>query len=84
MIEVNGDYWHANPKFYSNNDVFFFRNGKTSEEIWNKDLKKLELAIRSGYNVLTLWESDLNSMDDNEIKTTILDNSLLINSNKKI
>jgi len=84
LLEVNGDYWHANPKFYSHDDEFFFRNGKTSKEIWDKDFKKIKLSSQYGYSVLTLWESDLNSMDDNEIKTTILNKIDLINSNKKL
>lgn len=55
IIEFNGDYWHANPKIYSENDLI--RNRK-AKDIWEMDKKKLELAKSHGFRVKVVWESD--------------------------
>jgi ribosomal protein S27AE/G:T-mismatch repair DNA endonuclease (very short patch repair protein) len=57
IIEYNGDYWHCNPKKYSE-DFFNVKKGKTSKEIWDYDKLKLELVIKLGYYVEVVWESD--------------------------
>lgn len=59
LIEVHGDYWHANPKNYNANDVVEWSMGTmTAEQIWARDEFKRELAVKSGYNLLVVWESD--------------------------
>jgi hypothetical protein len=35
IVEVFGDYWHANPKFYTDNDILF--TNKTAKEIRTND-----------------------------------------------
>lgn len=50
FIEVNGDYWHGNPKVYPTVD------GRQSFNI-NRDMVKSEKVGRD--NMLYLWESDL-------------------------
>jgi hypothetical protein len=57
LIEFNGDYWHCNPKKYAA-DYFNIKRNMTAKEIWDKDTKKEKLAIKSGFNFLTIWESD--------------------------
>jgi len=61
IIEINGDYWHGNPKIYKPNDIIL---KKTSCEIlvkdkWMKDKKKIKLAKNNGYEVMIVWEYDL-------------------------
>jgi G:T-mismatch repair DNA endonuclease (very short patch repair protein) len=73
LIEVNGDYWHANPKLFKESDTFFFRDGVTANEIWLKDHNKLKMAKKEGFKILTLWESDINKASDDEIKKEILE-----------
>ena len=34
-IEYNGDYWHANPKFYKSSDILY--NNQTASDIWKVD-----------------------------------------------
>lgn len=56
LIEVNGDYWHANPRFYGEglrqiNDTQLLKIAR--------DKEKKEFAITHGYNLLTVWEYDL-------------------------
>lgn len=41
LIEVQGDFWHANPKKYNENDTLNHPNKKiTAKELWIKDEKK--------------------------------------------
>lgn len=66
LIEVNGDYWHANPKIYNESDILF--NYKSSKDIWNNDLIKKKLAEDNGYQVLYIWESEIYYDNDNMLK----------------
>lgn len=60
LIEINGDFWHANPKKYNDGDLLNFPGGKTvAKDIWNKDKKKKELAKKHGYHVITIWEDEI-------------------------
>ena len=71
LIEVNGDYYHANPRFYKSTDIIVFKGRKSfsAQEIWNSDKAKLEHAVFSGHEVLVIWENDLkNSMTYDVIK----------------
>ena len=53
IIEVQGDYWHANPKFYSTNiDNIQSKNIR-------RDKAKLTYLNNQGYFVLYLWEDDI-------------------------
>jgi G:T-mismatch repair DNA endonuclease (very short patch repair protein) len=66
LIEVNGDYWHANPaKGYLATDIG--ANGWTCERLWRKDRNKQEQAVSLGYKVLVLWELDLSTRSDDSI-----------------
>ena len=60
ILEVNGDYWHCNPKMYKATDVVNFVYGKTeAQQIWNKDLLKKKLANDRGYKVVYIWEREI-------------------------
>lgn len=74
IIEINGDFWHANPKIYTNeNELIKFPFGKISaKEIWEKDNFKKNLAINSGYKIVYLWESEIKKMSDSDIENFIL------------
>lgn len=79
VIEIYGDYWHANPKIYKEKDIFYIfkRNGQTAREIWEHD-KIRKCHIESfGYKVIELWESDIENEEN-------LNNLLkIINENKE-
>lgn len=69
VIEANGDYWHANPELYKPNEL----NEKQQERIRNDHFKIHGLQYR-GYQVLVLWENDINKRIDwcvNQIKESI-------------
>lgn len=66
LIEVNGDFWHANPaKGYVRSDELL--SGWKVGEVWDKDAVKRLKAEKAGYRVVTLWESDITEMTDNDI-----------------
>ena len=60
LIEINGDYWHCNPKFYD--ETFYnMSKRKTAKEIWEIDARKKEIAEQNGYKLLVVWENDYNT-----------------------
>lgn len=70
IIELNGDFWHANPSKYSPSDEVQFRFSKTSvksilaEDIWQHDKLKCDTAINSGFDYIVIWEYDfINNKD---------------------
>lgn len=56
IIEFNGDYWHANPKFYLNDEIVY-KNMKASE-IHEKDQHRYNELGKLGYKVKVVWEND--------------------------
>lgn len=68
IIEMNGAFWHADPKRYKKNDLLNFPGRKVvAKDIWEKDRIKIELAKKHGYNILVFWEDVFNTMTDYEI-----------------
>ena len=53
-LECNGDYWHGNPKIYVQPDKYQKKN-------IDRDQRKAEMLARQGFNIVTLWESDINN-----------------------
>lgn len=68
IIEFNGDYWHANPSKYKATDII---RGKSVQDIWDSENKKLNLARSLGFRVLIIWESDYINDKAKTIKDTI-------------
>jgi G:T-mismatch repair DNA endonuclease (very short patch repair protein) len=60
LIEVNGDYWHANPKVYLNKELL----NETQKKMVRRDHYKRRVAREHGYYVLYLWEHDLKNQPD--------------------
>lgn len=58
ILEIHGDYWHANPKIYNeqfvNNQI-----GKTFQEIHDYDRIKTECAVTNGFDVMVVWEHEI-------------------------
>lgn len=72
LIEVNGDFWHANPKKYKATDILPFpKKSVIAESLWKKDEKKLTIALKNGYKVLPLWEMDIRPLNDIELELFI-------------
>jgi len=67
IIEIFGDYWHCNPKTYKS-DYYNGSIGKTAKEIWEYDEQKIINLESKGWQVLILWEKDINKDFDKIIK----------------
>lgn len=68
-IETHGNYWHANPEMYNPSELHPMQH----ERVRNDHFKMHGLKHR-GYNVLVLWEKDINERIDwcvNQIKEAI-------------
>lgn len=66
-IEINGNYWHANPKIYSP-DWINPHKQITAQQIWNNDEKKYDIIKEQrGYELLIIWEDEIH----NDIKLAL-------------
>lgn len=63
IYEFYGDVYHGNPnKFNSNDTPHPFKPDLTSEELYNKTMKR-ETELKSlGYKIITIWESEFKSL----------------------
>jgi hypothetical protein len=61
LVEINGDFWHCNPKLRSEDEWAKIRNVR---RVWKADEEKAQVAIEHGYRFVTLWENDLNESED--------------------
>ncbi len=55
IIEIFGNYWHANPKMYESTDEFNFNLLLTASEIWDNDKPRVSNLEDLGYNVIVIW-----------------------------
>jgi hypothetical protein len=58
VIEVFGDYWHANPMIYESTDIVRYPGNKQVivQDKWDSDNLRLESLKKCGYDVLVIWE----------------------------
>jgi len=64
IIEFNGDYWHANPKYYKPTDIIKGKRQFIASEKWEYDKKKLDELKDKGYDVMVVWEDDYRTNPD--------------------
>jgi len=60
IYEFYGDYWHGNPSIFNPDDINK-RNKKTYGKLFEDTMKREQLIKESGYNLITIWESDYNA-----------------------
>lgn len=70
IVEINGTYWHADPRVYQNLDEKLVHG--TVQEIRNKDIEKISYAKSRGWDVLVIWEIDY-CKSPNEVIKSILE-----------
>ena len=59
IIEFHGDMFHGNPKKYNSMDnPHPFRKKITAQQMWDKDKRKLDVAIEKGFDVMVIWDSE--------------------------
>lgn len=60
ILEVNGDYVHANPLYYKDNDLIEMPgNSYLAKEKWIDDKNKRDLAEKNGYTLVNIWETEI-------------------------
>jgi G:T-mismatch repair DNA endonuclease (very short patch repair protein) len=76
-IEVNGDFWHANPnKYMADSELSFPGYGKIkAKHLWDKDKKKREYVEGLGAKYVCIWESELKDKDANILLTERLNHA---------
>ena len=57
VYEFYGDYWHGNPDTTDHNKTNS-TSKKPFRQLYEETLKKESLIIQTGYNLVTMWESD--------------------------
>lgn len=62
VVEFFGNFWHANPHLYNDNDIV--HHEYRAIDIWQNDKKKLDRLSNAGYFVFVVWEDSYrNGMD---------------------
>lgn len=60
IVEIFGDYWHANPHKYNPEDFIYRFEGKVpAKEVWAQDKIKEKIYKDKGFNYLVIWEEDI-------------------------
>lgn len=61
VIEVDGDYWHANPIRYNSSDIIKYPGNRIviAEDIWNADMQRQLNIEKLGYSVVRIFGSEL-------------------------
>lgn len=74
IIEIQGDYWHANPMFWDVNDDDNSKKKlyETQKMKIKDDIIKKSLIDKSEYDFLLFWEYDINN-HMNKVKKTLFD-----------
>ncbi len=70
ILEINGVFWHCKPNIYESSYIHKVKK-MTAQEIWNYDKIKHNLAKKSSYNIMILWEDDYNNDRFGSIKKCI-------------
>jgi hypothetical protein len=68
-IEFFGDFWHANPNIYKENDYHIYKK-KNSKEIWEEDKKRINF-LNTKLNGLVIWEKDFKNNKEETVKFCI-------------
>jgi G:T-mismatch repair DNA endonuclease (very short patch repair protein) len=59
VIEINGDFWHMNPNKFKPHDVNMVTE-RVAQDIWDAEKYRNGLLMSKGYEILIIWESELN------------------------
>lgn len=83
LLEINGTFWHADPRKYNENDKILLPGKKRNtlaKDIWKKDKHHIEVAEKNGYRVVTIWENEINNNDIESLTKYIIN---VLNFNEK-
>ena len=66
IIEMDGNYWHGNPRIYRWEDL----NNMQKEQRYEDAIRTAELKS-NGFNILRIWEDEMNAMYFEDFKKLI-------------
>jgi len=77
IVEIDGDYWHANPEKYQPEDLI---GGKKllAKDIWEKDKIKSKAIIDEGYVLKRYWASELKNISHDKVFEDIVHTSMKV------
>lgn len=58
IYEFNGDFWHGNPDVYKDMNALNIVTKTSYLELYEKTLRKRDLILGAGYNLVEIWETD--------------------------
>lgn len=59
IIEIYGDFWHANPISYHADDIITFPGRHVrAGDLWNKDVDRRKVLEQLGFQVEIIWENE--------------------------
>jgi very-short-patch-repair endonuclease len=65
LIEVQGTYWHADPRIFLPTDLVHLPGDRFIEakKIWLIDEEKKKFGLENGFDILCVWEKEINNND---------------------
>lgn len=69
IIEFNGDYFHCNPRIFTDPNMINTTLKMTAQEKWKYDRRRLAALRLAGYRTLVVWEGDWNTNPEKSIST---------------
>lgn len=74
LIEIHGDYWHANPSLYEKDHILYHKADRSpvrAIDIWEKDNIKRQTLKESGLINYIIWENDIKHLNDTQLEIYI-------------
>ena len=68
ILEYNGDFWHANPAVYQQEELPIIGN---TEKVREKDRKRLQKLEDMGFSTYLIWESSWRNNKEQEIQNIL-------------
>ena len=69
-VEFNGDFWHANPAIYEENQFYETWKG-TAKDKWKADAQKIQCIEDRGFDTIIVWESEYRKNRDRVIENIL-------------
>lgn len=83
VIEVNGSYWHCDPRIYESS-YFNTKKSKTAKELWHYDRKRAEHCLKNICDYfIVVWEQDIKRLTSTELKEQIHETLKSVKCDKK-
>lgn len=85
LYEINGTYWHLDPRKYKINQRVTRPGGKKVlvADVWKRDNRKKLEAYKQGYHVIYIWQDDINKTTQIQLINYVRKEIQKINETKK-